>query len=184
MWKIFGSRESSAAECTQFRAALEGCDPGAAGGAGVDAFLASMGGPLNAHGNGCANCRQAAEELLATRVLLAPLTEGQRDVSVYFAKRVMALIAEKQQARQTASSVWSLVPRLAARLAWVSGVALLVVGTWIYEAPTNVGQDNVQDVGQNVAQNTAQGTPEYLFESPTASVSRDDALTNIAQKDQ
>jgi hypothetical protein len=190
MWNLFGNSkhgygegrgrnkqyEYGGHECGAFRAALEESARGVGGGrADLSALLQRMGSRAGAHAACCGECRQAASELLGVRAALAPLMAAPREVSPYFAKRVMAAIAEKERDLQAAGSVWTMVPRLAAQLSWISTLALIMAGAWFYSA-RSTAPDNAQNT-----LTSAEAT--YLFEAPAPPPNRDDVLVNLAEKD-
>jgi hypothetical protein len=87
----------------------------------------------------------------------------------WFAPRVMAAIAARESELRQSLEAWAAVPRFAARLTWVSALALLLAGGWLYESPRG-------------AQNTGnQTTAESLFDSPQ-SQALDDVLLPSAER--
>src|SRR6202043_3204036 len=80
----------------------------------------------------------------------------------WFAPRVMAAIAARESELRQSLEAWAAVPRFAARLTWISALALLLAGGWLYEAP-------------RVAQTSGQTAAESLFDSPQ-SQALDDVL--------
>ncbi len=59
---------------------------------------------------------------------------------------------------------WAAVPRLAARLTWLSALALLLASTWLYQQPKFTPRSGNETVA------------ESLFDSPQSSSSQDDAV--------
>ena len=47
----------------------------------------------------------------------------------------MAAIAAREAQLRQSIETWAVLPRLAARLTWVSALALLLMGTWVLESP-------------------------------------------------
>ena len=120
-------------ECNNFRDALNEV----AGAATIPELLAGASPQQRAHAAACEDCREALEELLATRLLLSALAP-QRDVPrPWFASRVMSAIAARGTESIRLATAWTVVPKLASRLAWVSAVAILVAGTWLYRKPVS-----------------------------------------------
>jgi len=79
----------------------------------------------------------------------------------------MAAIAAKESELRQSLEAWAAVPRFAARLTWVSALALalLLASTWLYKSP---------QAAPNVAQNSgSQSTVESLFDSPQSSATDD-----------
>src|SRR5207344_3351163 len=87
-----------------------------------------------AHLAACAECQTAAEDILATRGILAELPRAA-EPGPWFAPRVMAAIAARESELRQSLEAWAAVPRFAARLTWISAVALLLAAGWLYESP-------------------------------------------------
>ena len=68
-----------------------------------------------AHLAECGNCRQAAQDLLATRALFKGAISRAEDGGPWFAKRVLSAIAAREREMALAMSTWSVVPRFASR---------------------------------------------------------------------
>lgn len=146
-------------DCRRVRDALEG----SATGVGLPPALA-------AHLSACSDCRAAADEFYASRTLLAALPPQRREPAPWFAARVMSAIAAREAELRRSLDVWAVVPRLAARLTWVSALALLLAGTWLYQQPraTPPGQ-----------------TDESLFDSgPSSPAPQDDLLATFGENHQ
>jgi hypothetical protein len=113
------------------------------------------------------------DDILMTRAILRDMPRHAEVSAPWFAPRVMAAIAAKESELRQSLEAWAAIPRLAARLTWVSALALLLASTWLYESPK---------FAQNVAQNSGtQSTVESLFDSPQSSAT-DDVLP--AEKNQ
>src|SRR5258706_4105373 len=117
-----------------------------------------------AHLAGCTECQAFADDVLMSRAIM-------RDVPVaapgpWFAPRVMAAIAAREAELRQSLEAWAAVPRFAARLTWISAVALLLAAGWLYESPK---------VAQTVGNQT---TPESLFDS-SQSQAPDDVLPSM-----
>jgi hypothetical protein len=111
-------------DCRRLRDALEGSATGIA-----------LPPALAKHLSVCADCRAAADEFFASRALLAAVPRQRHEPSPWFAVRVISAIAARQAEFRRTVDVWTVVPRLAARLTWASALALLLAGTWLYERP-------------------------------------------------
>jgi len=85
------------------------------------------------HASGCAECREAAEDLALTRVALQPLGELSPEPGPWFATRVMAAIAGRESEMDLSDAVWVSVRRLAPRLVAVCALLLLLASTWTYQ---------------------------------------------------
>jgi hypothetical protein len=120
---------------------------------------------LQKHLAGCAECQTFADEMLMSRAIL-------RDVPVaaapgpWFAPRVMAAIAARESELRQSLEAWAAVPRFAARLTWISAVALLLAAGWLYESPKFA-----QPSGN-------QTTAESIFDSPQSQTA-DDVLPSM-----
>jgi len=118
----------------------------------------------------CGNCREAAENLVATRSIFRGAARAFEPERPFFASRVLAAIASKEREIAELISPWSEVPRFATKLAWVTAVLLLAGTTWIYER------------GITAASHSPSGMagPESIFE-PTSPASQDDVLISMAE---
>ena len=119
----------------------------------------------------CAECQTAADDIAMSRILLRDVPVRATVPGPWFAPRVMAAIAARESDLRRSLDAWAAVPRLAARLSWLSALALLLAGTWLYEAPRHA-----QNSGNN-----SQGTFESLFDVPQSAVP-DDVL--LAEQEQ
>jgi hypothetical protein len=117
------------------------------------------------HLAGCTECQAFADEMLTSRALL-------RDVPVsappgpWFAPRVMAAIAARESELRQSLEAWAAVPRFARRLTWISALALVLAGGWLYESP-------------KFAQTSSnQTSAESIFDSPQSQAA-DDVLPSM-----
>jgi hypothetical protein len=76
----------------------------------------------------------------------------------------MAAIAARESELRQSLEAWAAVPRLAARLTWISGLALLVASTWLYQLP------KFTPISGN------ESAVESLFDSSQSSASQDDVV--------
>jgi hypothetical protein len=76
----------------------------------------------------------------------------------------MAAIAAKESELRQSLDAWDAVPRLAARLTWLSALALLVASTWLHQLPKPT------PVSGN------EGAVESLFDSPQSSAPQEDVV--------
>jgi hypothetical protein len=118
-----------------------------------------------AHVASCGNCREAANDLFATREIFKGVASDAGVERPWFATRVMAAIAARERELTEAASTWLAVPKLASRLALASGTILLIASTWLYERP--LPAPNLQA--------TALAAQESLFEAPPP-MNQDDVL--------
>jgi hypothetical protein len=124
-----------------------------------------------AHVAACDGCREALEELLATRLLLSAIPPQASVPRPWFASRVMSAIAAREAEFSRLATAWTLVPKLASRLAWVSAVAILVAGTWLYRKPA----------ASPPVQTAAEASAESVFETSPAP-HQDDVLLSTVEK--
>jgi hypothetical protein len=85
----------------------------------------------------------------------------------WFTARVMAAIAARESNLQRTLEAWTVVPQFAARLTWISALALLLAGTWFYESP------------KPAAKLGNESTIESLFDMTPNSAAQDDVLVNF-----
>ncbi len=125
------------ARCRQFQLQLEDAAGAAPGAKELSELLEAAPTALRDHLPGCANCRAAAENILGTRALLAELPSHARAAGPWFAPRVMTAIAARKAELSRAADTWTFLPKLAARFAWASVVALLLASGWLYQRPVS-----------------------------------------------
>jgi hypothetical protein len=126
-----------------------------------------------AHVAACNDCREALEELLATRLLVSAIPPQASVPRPLFASRVMSAIAAREIEFSRLTTAWTLVPKLASRLAWVSAVAILAAGTWLYRKPVS------SPPGQTVTETSV----ESIFET-SPPPHQDDVLLSAVEKNQ
>ena len=158
MWSILKKEN---AVCHDLRDALESI-PSGPDVSNENSDVPLLSPELQAHLASCPDCQAAADARLMTRFLLRRLPRAAGADS-WFAPRVMAAIATREAQLRQSIETWAVLPRLAARLTWVSALALLLMGTWVLESP-------------RFARNSGRQTStESLFES-SQSQSPDDVL--------
>ncbi len=118
----------------------------------------------------CESCRGAAQDLVETREIFKGVASSADMARPWFATGVMAAIAARERELAEAVSTWMVVPKFAARLAMVSGAALLVATTWLYEKP-------VRTPSQQASSLAAQ---ESLFDAPPPA-NQDDVLVPMQE---
>ena len=155
MFNLLGMKKNRD-ECSRLRDSLEDVAEGA---------------PLSAvqreHLVVCADCQQAADAISVSRSVLHQASRAA-EPGPWFAPRVMAAIAAREADLRQSLDAWAAVPRLAARLTWVSALALLLASTWLYQSPKHA---------QNPT-NQSQGAIESLFDG-TQSAGPDDVLPTM-----
>jgi hypothetical protein len=126
-----------------------------------------------AHAASCEDCRIAAAEFLAARALLSALPSQADRSRPWFASKVMAAIAARETEVRRLATAWTLVPRLASRLACISALAILVAGTWLYRKP----------VASPPSQTGTEASAESIFETSPPQ-QQDDMLPSTVEKNQ
>jgi hypothetical protein len=166
---------NSATHCDRFQEWLEESTSSQSVLGSYESLLASAPAHHRAHAETCADCRDAACDLVAVRNLLRDAS----DVPVagpWFAPRVMAAIAAKEAEMSRGSAMWLAVPRFASRLSWVAAALLVFSCTWLYE----------RRPAQSLPAQTASAfASEHLFDPPSLPANHDDdILLSQNEKDQ
>lgn len=160
MWDLL---KTNRGECSRFLDSIEGT-------ASADALSPA----LAEHAASCKDCRAAADELFASRALLKALPREMEVSRPWFAPRVMAAIAARESELRRSFDAWTAVPRLAAKLTWVSALALLLTSTWLMgRPPATPARPVLTDL-----------TGEPVIESAPAPVSNDEVLVSLTEKAQ
>src|ERR1700748_3488008 len=107
MWDFVKKQED---DCSRFRDSREEL---ASGGASRE---------MLEHSATCEDCASAAEELLESRELLRALPRESSPRMPWFAPRVMAAIAAREAELRQSFDAWSVIPKLALRLTWISAI--------------------------------------------------------------
>jgi hypothetical protein len=150
MWNPLKSNRS---ECDRFRESLEEAVPTT----------------LRGHAAECRDCQAAVEELAASRELLSALPK-QAQVGPWFAPRVMAAIRARESESRRSGDAWTVVPKLARRLTWVSALALLLAGSWLFGWTASTP---LKPVATDI---TGEPVPDYA-----APANNDDMLLSLAE---
>jgi len=165
MWNLMKKGNE---ECERLRDSLEESVMARSNRVSLEELMESLPLAQRHHITVCGGCREAAEDVLAAREIFKGIALRAEEPRPWFAKRVMAAIAASE--RELAVSPWTAVPRFASRLAWITGVVILVFSTWLYEKPgTPSGK-----------QPSAAAAPESIFEAPQ-SAAQDDVLISMAE---
>ena len=169
MWHLL---KKDSEECKKFQDLLE---RSATSGpqAGLEEMLREMPSRQREHVAVCDRCRRAGEDYFETRTIFLGVDSRASAGGPWFAARVMQAIAARQRELASSPSAWSVVPRFASRLAWVTAVVLLVGTTWLYERAAPQAQQT---------QNGGTTSQEYLFEAPQPPLNQDDVLVSMAEK--
>jgi hypothetical protein len=139
----------------------------------LEEFSASASPQQRAHASACEDCRIAAGEFLAARALLGALPSQADTPRPWFASKVMAVIAARETEVRRLASAWTVVPRLASRLACISALVILVAGTWLYRKP----------VSAPPGQTATEASVESIFES-SPPPHQDDVFSSTVEKNQ
>lgn len=169
MWNLLTRRKD---ECRHLQDLLE--DPAATQphATNVEALLAALTPVQRAHYDDCQSCRDAAQDLLATREIFKEVASHAKEPGPWFTRRVMAAIAARERELALQVSPWTAVPRLASRLAWIAAIVLLAGTTWLYQKPAATPG----------RQPSASSSQEYLFEAPAPPMNQDDVLISLAER--
>ena len=148
MWNPLNTKVK-AKDCRSIRDILENAQ--LEGASEVSALSAAQ----QKHLAACPQCQQVADDILMARTMLRDMPRHAEVSAPWFAPRVMAAIAVKESELRQSLEAWAAVPRFAARLTWVSALALLVASTWLYQSPAKT----------QTTTNGNQGSIESLFDS-------------------
>jgi len=160
--------------CREFQAQLEDAAASAPGPSTLPGLLAALPVSLSLHASACASCRAAADELAASRAMLAALPSSANLGGPWFPSRVMAAIAARRAELARAADTWTFLPKLAARLTWVSSIALLLASAWLYQRPVAKAPATAKQVATDIT-----GEPISDISAPAAN---DDVLVSLAEK--
>jgi hypothetical protein len=76
----------------------------------------------------------------------------------------MAAIAAKESEARQSLDAWVAVPRLAARLTWLSALALLVASTWLYQLPKSTPKSGNNNSGiESLFDSSQSGAPDDVL---------------------
>src|SRR6266404_4832815 len=152
MWNLLRVRKNHG-ECSRLRDALENV-----------ADVTALSSVQQKHLAACPACQAASADISMTRIVLRDVRAALPEP--WFAPRVMAAIAARESGLRESLEAWAAVPRFAARLTWISAVALLLAAGWLYESPKFA-----QPSGNQTA-------VESIFDSPQSQAA-DDVLPSM-----
>jgi hypothetical protein len=152
MWNLMKKQED---DCNRFRDSLEEI---ASGGASRE---------MLEHSAACEDCAAAAEEMLESRELLRALPRESSTSLPWFAPRVMAAIAMREAELRQSFDAWTVIPKFALQLTWISALALMLAGTWFLQR-ANVPSRPATDI-----------TGEPVGSAP---MTNDDLLVSLVEK--
>ena len=150
MWYMVKENE----ECRKFRDALEDAAAQSGDTVSVENLLADLPDEQRKHVAACADCGEAANDLVKVKALLHRASSLASEERPWFAARVMAAIASRERELAERVSAWTEFPRFALRLTWVAAILLLAGTTWFYEAVVRApsyappGQESIFEVPQ------------------------------------
>jgi len=157
--------------CLEFQSQLEDAASAAPDAKELPQLLAAVPVSLKEHATSCADCRAAAENILAARALLTELPSYAAAAGPWFAPRVMAAIAARKADLARATDAWTFLPKLASRLTWASAVVLLLASTWLYQKPVTT---SAKPVATDI-------TGEPVVDTATPA-NNDEVLVSLAEK--
>jgi hypothetical protein len=131
-------------ECSRLRSSLEELQ---------DCY--SLSSAFAAHAASCHECQRALDDLFQSRALLSALRPQPEEPRPWFAARVMAAINEQETRLTRSLETWTVVPRLASKLAWGAVLALVLTTTWLAGQPKTVRTPAVRTdlAGEPVVEN-------------------------------
>ena len=152
MWNLLRMRKNQD-ECSRLRDELE-----------IVADVAALSSAHQAHLTACTECRQASSDISTSRIVLRDMSAIAASPGPWFAPRVMAAIAARESELRQSLDAWAAVPRLAARVSWISALALLLASTWLYQLPKSTPTSGNES------------STESLFDSQQSSQPQDDVV--------
>jgi len=162
---MFNFQRPEPFECRELWNTLENADRTVP----LQSALAEATPELRAHASQCDECHKRIEEFAATRELLAPF-QPQSDISrPFFASRVMLAIAAREAELSRAMNAWTLIPKLASRVAWAAALAILIAVSLLYQKPAT-------------SPLRTEPSPESLFDNSPSSASHDDVLVSMVEQ--
>jgi hypothetical protein len=150
MWNFVKRKDD---DCSRFRDSLEEV---ASGGASRE---------MLEHSASCEDCAAAAEELLESRELLRALPRESVGPLPWFAPRVMAAIVAREAELRQSLDAWTVIPKLALRLTWISAVALMLASAWFLQRPATAPSRPATDITGEPMQNPAPLTNDDVLVS-------------------
>ena len=167
MWSLLKKKDG---ECRRVRDFLEEVAARHADAVRVEGLIEGLGAPERKHMEVCGDCRQAMQDLAATKELFQGAARFEEEERPWFAARVMRAIAERERELAMRVSTWSEFPRFASRFAWIATVVLLAGTTWFYERVIHAPR----------YQSDPATKQESIFEAPQET-NQDDVLISMAE---
>jgi len=167
MWNLLKMKSK---DCRKLQDGLEESAAARPEAGNLEELLVVMAPAERNHIAACSDCREAANDILASREIFRRMTAAGVEAGPGFVTRVMNVIAARERELANLANAWSEVPRFASRLAWASAIVLLLGSTWLYEKPAPVANHSL----------TVAAAQESLFEmAPPAS--QDDVLIGVTE---
>jgi hypothetical protein len=162
MWNLLKKSDEA---CRKLRDLLENSGAARPAAKSAEELSEALSPAERVHIASCVNCREAAQNLFATREIFKGVASAKEMARPWFATRVMAAIAVRERELSEVASTWLAVPKFASRLAMASAALLLVASTWLYERPLSAPNQHASTLAAQ----------ESLFESPP-SMNQDDVI--------
>lgn len=170
MWNLLKKRDQ---ECAEFRDLLEDLAARHLPAGKADKSLEALPAAQRSHAATCWSCREAAQDLVDAQEIFRVIPRQAAEPGPWFASRVMAAIAAREEELSEAARAWLAVPKLASRVSLASAALLLVASTWLYEKAARPLQQSPS--GSTINQ-------EYIFEAPQPPPNQDDVLISMAEE--
>ncbi len=167
MWNLL---KNNNVECGRLRDSLEEAAAKHADAISVERLMESLPPAEREHVTSCANCREAAQDLVAAKKLFQGAASFAEEARPWFAVRVMKAIAARERELSLRVSAWREFPRFASRLAWITAVVLLAGSTWLYEKAMKTPSYPVKGAAPQ----------ESIFEAPQQT-NQDDVLISMEE---
>ena len=137
----------------------------------VESLLDSLPREQRAHALECVSCRTALQDFVTVRQMLADVPAYSASESPWFASRVMSAIAAREYELSMPLTISAILPRIAARLTWVTSVVLLIASAFLFQRPMT----------PPVTSPTATTAQDSLFDS-SQTPNSDDILLSLPER--
>lgn len=138
----------------------------------VESILASLPQEQREHALDCVSCRTALQDFVTVRQMLADVPAYSTSESPWFASRVMSAIATREYELSVPLTISAILPRIAARLTWVTSVVLLIASAFLFQRPMTPPP----------AAPSATTAQDSLFDSSQIQNGSDDILLSLAER--
>lgn len=161
MWDMVKEND----ECRKFRDGLEDAAAKLEDDVRIESLIALLPEEQQKHVAACADCREAANDLVKVKALFNGAPSFAEEERPWFAARVIAAIASRERELAERVSAWTEFPRFASRLAWVAAILLLAGTTWFYEAVVRAPSSPPTDSQESIFETPRQAPPDDLLVS-------------------